>query len=149
MPELLKQFGINVLRVAREPSLLHSTVLCGRLWDWPLACVKRAFAGRFCAHMNALGISHPDVFFGTAHAGRVNLRLLQLFFTSAREDRLAEVGLHPGEEAGELPPEDRANGWRDPLARARPNELRMLTSAELAVVLEASERRLGRLAQLG
>jgi chitin disaccharide deacetylase len=148
MPELFEPFGIRVVRVAWERSLLSSTVSCGRFWRWPLACIKRAFAGRFCTRMDALGIAHPDVFFGTAHAGEVDLRLLRLFLTSAQHDRLIEIGLHPGEEADQVPAEKRANGWYDPLAHMRPNELRMLTSADLVAALEATGRRLGRLSQL-
>jgi predicted glycoside hydrolase/deacetylase ChbG (UPF0249 family) len=146
LPSLFERFGINVVRVACERSLLRSTLLCGRPWKWPLACVKRLFAGRFRARMDALGIPHPDVFFGTAHAGGIDLRLLRLFLASAGDARLIEIGLHPGEKPGKAPPEECANGWFDPLAHMRPNELRMLTSAELAAALEATPRRLGRLA---
>jgi chitin disaccharide deacetylase len=148
LPKLFDRFGIDVVRVARERALLKSTVLRGRPWSWPLACVKRAFATRFRARMHALGIAHPDVFFGTAHAGRVDLRLLRLFLASARDDQLVEIALHPGEEAGELPAEGRTNGWHDPLGRIRPNELQMLTSAELVAAIEATNWRLGRLSQL-
>jgi chitin disaccharide deacetylase len=145
--ELLDRFGIKVVRVAREPSLVRSTVLRGCFWKWPLACVKQAFAERFRTRMDALGIAHPDAFFGTAHAGGVDLRLLRRFLASAREERLVEVGLHPGETSeGELP-EDRADGWRDPLAGLRPDELRMLISAELPALLESAGWRLGRLAK--
>jgi chitin disaccharide deacetylase len=146
LPRLFERFGIHVVRVARERSLLTSTILYGHLGNWPLACVKRAFAGRFRTRMDALRISHPDVFFGTAHAGAVDLRLLRLFLASAQKDRLVEIALHPGEEPTELSAEERANGWFDPLERMRPNELRMMTSGELAAVLEAAGRILGRLA---
>ena len=96
--------------------------------------------------MDALGIMHPDVFFGTAHAGGVSVPLLRRFLASARRDGLAEVGLHPGEaSAGELGV-DLADGWQDPLAMSRPNELRMLTSAELPAYLESAGWQLGRLA---
>ena len=150
MPELLDRFGIKVVRVAWERSLWQSTVLCGRFWKWPLARVKRAFAARFRARMDALGVAHPDVFFGTVSAGGVDLRLLRRFlaemgsekvtgplceapfgpfakglspFPSPPADRLVEIGLHPGEAAEDESPEDRADGWHDPLAAVRPNEL--------------------------
>lgn len=142
VPELLDRFGIKRVRVAWERSLLRSTVLRGHPWKWPLARVKHAFAGQFRAKMDAMSVSHPDVFFGTAHAGGVDLRLLRLFLTGASDARLIEIGLHPGE----APPEDRSAGWLDPLAQARPNELRMLLSAELRDYLKSSGRRLGRLA---
>ena len=67
MPELLERFGIKVVRVAWERSLWQSTVLRGRFWQWPLARVKRAFAQRFRTRMDALGVAHPDLFFGTVH----------------------------------------------------------------------------------
>lgn len=143
--ELLARFGIGVVRVARERSLLRSTVLCGRFWKWPLTCVKHVFAGRFRRRMDALGVAHPDVFFGTAYAGGVDLPVLRQFLASTRNDRLVEVGLHPGEASKGVSPEDRANGWYDPLASLRPNELRMLVSAELPAYLESAGWRLGRL----
>ena len=146
MLELLERFRIKVVRVAWERSLLRSTLLGGRPWSWPLARVKHAFARRFRARMDSLGVAHADVFFGTAHAGRADLRLLRVFLASARDDQLIEIGLHPGEEAGELPLEHRADGWLDPLAQARPKELKMLLSAELLECVKSSGRRLGRLA---
>ncbi len=80
LPELLRRFGIQAVRVAWERSTFRSTVLGGHPSSWPMACVKRAFAGRFRTRMAALKIPHSDVvFFGTAHAGRLNLRLLRLF----------------------------------------------------------------------
>jgi chitin disaccharide deacetylase len=145
--ELLDRFGINVVRVARERSLWRSTVLCGRFWKWPLACVKQAFARRFRARMDALGIAHADVFFGTVHAGSIDLPLVRRFLASAPNDRLAEIGLHPANPSEGESPEDRANGWHDPLAASRPNELRMVMSAELVTYLEAAGWRLGRLRQ--
>ena len=147
LPELLKRFSINVLRVAWERSLFHSTFMAERPWTWPMAVVKRAFAGRFRSQISAMGIGHPNaVFFGTAHAGRMNLRLLRLFLAAGRNDRVVEIGLHPGEAAGDPSPNDLADGWHDPLASLRPNELRLLISADLPGCLEAARRRLGRLA---
>jgi chitin disaccharide deacetylase len=145
VPELLAKFAIKSVRVAREGSLLQSTVLRGQIGKWPLAAVKRVFAERFRARIDALGVAHADAFFGTAHAGGVDLRLLRRFLASATEDRLMEIGLHPGEASdGELPAE-RADGWHDPLACSRPDELRMLLSAELPACLEAAGRLLARL----
>jgi chitin disaccharide deacetylase len=146
LSELLARFDIRVVRVAAERSLLKSTLSCGRPWNWPLARVKHAFARRFRAQMDALGVAHPDAFFGTIHAGRVDLRLLRLFLASARSDHLVEIGLHPGEQPAELAPQDLAADWHDPLAPLRPNELRMLTSTKLSACLESAGRRLGRLA---
>ena len=144
VPELLERFGIKVVRVAREPALFRSTVLRGQFLKWPLARVKRAYADRFAARMDRLGVSHPDAFFGTAHAGGIDLGLLQCFLAHARSDRV-EVGLHPA-EASETSSNDEANGWHDPLAVSRPKELQMLVSDELATFLESAGWRLGRLA---
>ena len=96
--------------------------------------------------MDGLGVRHPAVFFGTAHAGRIDLRLLGQFLAAAGANRLVEIALHPGEAAEGVAPGERAAGWLDPLAACRPNELRMLSSAELAAYLESAGWRLGRLA---
>jgi chitin disaccharide deacetylase len=144
--ELLARFHIKVVRVAWERRLWRSTVLRGRVGPWLLATVKRAFAGRFRIRMDALGVAHPDMFFGTAHAGSVDLRLLRQWLAGVRGQRLVEVGLHPGEAFESVLPDQRADGWHDPLAGSRPGELELLVSAELAAMLEAEGWRLGRLA---
>jgi hypothetical protein len=95
--------------------------------------------------MDVFGAVHPAAFFGTAHAGRIDLRLLGRFLDSGRAYRLVEVALHPGEASEGAAPEDRAVGWHDPLAGWRPAELRMLVSAELPGYLESAGWRLGRL----
>jgi predicted glycoside hydrolase/deacetylase ChbG (UPF0249 family) len=145
MPGLLERFGIGVVRVAWEPALLRSTVLRGQFSRWPSAAVKHLFARRFRTRMNTLGVTHPAAFFGTAHAAHVNLRLLGRFLASAGASRLVEVALHPGETSAGVSPDDRAGGWHDPLAPWRPDELRMLVSAELTAYLESAGWRLGRL----
>jgi chitin disaccharide deacetylase len=145
LPPLFQRFDIKVVRAAREPSLLRSTVFHGQFWKWPLACIKQAFAKQFCTRMDALGITHPDVFFGTAHAGGIDLSLLQRFLTGVTSDPCVEVGLHPGEASQGESPEDRADGWHDPLADCRPHELRMLTAGKLPAFLKSAGWRLGRL----
>jgi predicted glycoside hydrolase/deacetylase ChbG (UPF0249 family) len=146
MPELLGRFGIHVVRVAWEAGLWRSTVLRGRFWLWPLAAVKHRFARRFRTRMDSLGIRHPAVFFGTAHAGRIDLGLLEQFLTAAGASPLVEVALHPGGPSKGTTPDEQAAGWHDPLAACRRNELRLLRSAELAAHLESAGWRLGRLA---
>ena len=146
VPELMERFAIKTVRVAWEPALLRNTALRGfAIAKWPLAQVKHVFAANFRTLIDARRIAHPDVFFGTAHAGGVDLRLLRRFLASSPSRRLVEVGLHPGEAASETLPEDRADGWRDPLAAMRPRELQMLVSDELPRCLESSGWRLGRL----
>jgi hypothetical protein len=56
-----------------------------------------------------------------------------------------EIGLHPALEASESSSDP---GWADPLASARPHELRLLTGPELTESLERSGIRLGRLSKL-
>ena len=144
--ELLERFAIKTVRVAWEPALLRNTTLHEfGIARWPLAQVKHLFAARFRTLIDARRIAHADVFFGTAHAGAVNLRLLRRFLASRQGCRLVEVGLHPGEAASEMPPEDHDDGWRDPLAATRPRELQMLLSEELPRCLESSGWHLGRL----
>jgi predicted glycoside hydrolase/deacetylase ChbG (UPF0249 family) len=147
LPDVMERFGINAVRVACEPSLFRTTALHGfRVWRWPLAKVKHRFARRFRAMINGRGIAHPDAFYGTAHAGSVDLALLRLFLASGRKHPLVEIALHPGEAAEEVPLDQKVDGWHDPLAAFRPGELQMLVSDELATLLERSGRRLSRLA---
>jgi chitin disaccharide deacetylase len=167
--ELAERFDIRTIRAAWEPGLLRTTVL-NRLgiMKWPMAMVKRWFAARFRAELDRAGIAHPDAFFGTAHAGGVTLRLLRLFLTCGKPYELVEIAVHPGNCAPLLrrssadrksPPGacqqaaahsdekcECAVEWRDPLAAARPKELRMLISDSLPAILESQGRRLGRLA---
>jgi hypothetical protein len=95
--------------------------------------------------MDAKGIAHPDVFFGTAHAGGVDINLLRLFLNCSKNCQLVEIGLHPSEAAEKTRTQDIADGWGDPLAGSRPNELRMLVSGELPEILESEGWQLGRL----
>lgn len=143
--EIMEQFGIKAVRVAWEPSLLRTTAFhdC-QIAKWPMACVKHHFGGRFRALVNARRIVHPDAFYGTAHAGAIDLGLLRVFLTSGRKYRLVEIALHPGEAAAATSPEKAADGWGDPLAAGRPSELRMLTSPELVARLASAGWQLGR-----
>ncbi|MFZ1935816.1 MAG: ChbG/HpnK family deacetylase [Thermoguttaceae bacterium] len=145
VPELMTHFGIKSVRIAWEPALLRNIALHGfRIAKWPLARVKHVFATRFRTLIDARRIAHPDAFFGTAHAGGVDLKLLQLFLASGRCYKSIEIGLHPGHSAEEPSAEDQSNGWRDPLALSRPRELQMLVSADLPRCLESHSRRLSR-----
>jgi chitin disaccharide deacetylase len=146
VPDLMKRFGIRAIRVPWEPGLLRTTLLHRfQAAKWPLARVKRAFATRFRKFIDGRRIPHPDAFFGTAHAGGIDLKLLQLFLASSYSHSFVEIGLHPGQPAEEISPEDESNGWHDPLALSRPKELQMLVSDELPRCLEANQRQLGRL----
>ncbi len=163
LPELMTRFGIRGVRVAWEPSLLRTTLLTGRYAGrWPLAWVKRQFARRFRAFADAHAMAHADLFFGTAHAGRVDLALLRRFLRSGwgrqsfrpeacptAPGPLVEVAVHPGEADTKAPQQDSAGAWRDPLAAWRPKELRLLVSEQLPDFLERAGWRLGRLADKG
>jgi chitin disaccharide deacetylase len=150
VPELMQRFGIKSVRVACEPGLLRNTVLhrFGAA-KWPLAQVKHLFAAKFRRLVDARGIAHTDAFFGTAHAGSVDLQLLARFLAAARTCQSVEVGLHPGETAMTISPAAPSDGWSDPLVQMRPRELAMLTSQELPRLLDASGCRLGRLQLTG
>ena len=108
LPELLERYAIRVVRVAAERSLFRTTVLRNlAVPQWLLAQVKRWHALRFGRCMDAVGIAHTDAFFGTAHAGRIDLRLMRVFLRSAAV---------PAAEGGQ---DARAPGWahdRDRLA---------------------------------
>jgi len=80
VPQLLEQFEINVVRVAVEPCLLRST-LRGRLAlpRWLVAQVKQWYARRFRVRMDRLGVAHPAWFFGTVHAGHIDMRVMRVF----------------------------------------------------------------------
>lgn len=147
--ELMEQFGIRHVRAACEPALFQNTVLNGfHVEKWPLAVVKHWFAAKFRKKIDTHGIARPDAYFGVAHAGGVDLPLLRRFLASGQSHRSVEIALHPGEEAGATTTQDWLDGWFDPLADARPAELRMLVSDELPELLKSSGRRLGRLATI-
>ncbi len=144
---LADRYSISVMRAAREPSLARNTIWRGQIVRWPLSCVKRAFAERFVKQLDSRGIHHPDAFFGTAHAGEIDLSLLTRFLASVGQHCTVEVGLHPSETAEAESAEARTNGWSDPLAERRPRELQMLTSSDLVKFLDQTGWRLGRLAK--
>jgi chitin disaccharide deacetylase len=148
LAELLPRYGIGVVRVAEEPRLWRSTVLMGYSpARWLLACVKKGFARRFRREMARLPVGHPKVFFGTAHAGRIDLPLMRRFLENHTAGQTMEIGLHPGmaEEENMVQKED---AWFDPLAKCRPQELQLLTSSELADYLQQRHFLLGRLSLL-
>ncbi len=144
---LLERFGIRTIRLAHEPKLFRNTVLHGfHPAQWALAEVKHWFASRFQRKLDRRGIACADAFFGTAHAGHIDLALMRRFLASSRKFRLVEIALHPGEAREPESPQERINGWRDPLADVRPAELEMLVSDALPRLLAASGTQLGRLA---
>lgn len=149
LPDLLNRFGICVLRVADEPGLTRSTVCQnGRVDAWLLALIKRHFARRLRTQLDTRATRAPSQYFGTAHAGQINARVIALFLNRARGPGLVEIGMHPATAAHPLAADDDCDGWRDPLAAARPAELALLESAELGELLSVRQFKLGRLSAL-
>jgi predicted glycoside hydrolase/deacetylase ChbG (UPF0249 family) len=96
LPELLERYAIRVVRVAAERSLFRSTVLRNlAVPQWLLARVKNWYARQFRRRMDAIGIAHPEAFFGTAHAGQIDLRLMRVFLGDCPSFRLSENGTVP------------------------------------------------------
>jgi chitin disaccharide deacetylase len=149
---LIARYGIRAVRVPRESGLWRTTLLNGRFaknWgldakNWSLAQVKRYYAGRLERDARGWNVQFAPAFFGTSHAGRVDVRLVGQFLESETDCRLIEIGLHPaiGLSAAHTETED---GWADPLAAHRPKELDMLTGPELVRLLQARGMTLGRL----
>lgn len=149
VPELLAEYQIGVSRVASEPRLWQSTLV--RRFSpkrFAIGQVKRAFAGRFRRRLGKLRIASPAAFFGTVHAGCIDLELIRVFLRPPASGEVVEIGLHPAEAAAPPADDALADGWHDPLATRRPAELRLLLSADLRQYLGTCGYRLGRLGEL-
>ena len=148
IPELLGRYSIGVIRVPWERSLTRTTLLSqGRPAAWGLAQVKRLFAFDFLLRIRRCQLAHPDAFFGTAHAGRIDLATIRRFLDAAAGESI-EIGLHPGEPVRASATTPQRDGWQDPLAALRPGELSLLTSSELQDMLAQRQVQLGRLTDL-
>jgi predicted glycoside hydrolase/deacetylase ChbG (UPF0249 family) len=168
--ELPRRYNIRVIRTAVEPSLFKSIVTTAGnrhtpdhkrsaflailavsplviAKQWALGLIKRGYAKNLRKRMDRLSIAHPDCFFGTIHAGRIDMRLMKLFLTAGSRHNVVEIGLHPA-LAAPSPRMDNADGWTDPLAAERPKELDMLLSPELADFLLSQGIQLSRLSDL-
>jgi predicted glycoside hydrolase/deacetylase ChbG (UPF0249 family) len=149
VPGLLERFGIRVLRVADEPGLTRSTLAQnGRVDVWLLALIKRHFAKLLRVRLQASGARSPNQYFGTAHAGRITAPVISRFLKTASGPDLIEIGMHPATSPTNAAPDAERDGWRDPLAFARPRELALLESSDLCELLRARQFRLGRLSAL-
>ena len=153
IPALLQRYSIPVVRSPWEPGLTQTTLLRGfqpvgwRLGNWCLGQIKRLFAFHHLVEMTRRGIAHPAAFFGTSHAGRIDLDLMRRFVATAGRG-LTEIGMHPGCTASESTDELEGDGWHDPLGNLRAAELAVLTSPEMVRHLETQQIRLGRLSDL-
>jgi chitin disaccharide deacetylase len=146
VPSLLVRYSIPVVRVARETGLVRSVLFRGRVVDWGLAIVKRYFANAFRQRVTLANAAFPDRFFGTSHAGRVDLQTVRQFLRRSPVPVLTEIGVHPGElNTDDLSQND---PWHDPLRQLRPRELECLCGVSLRDLLVARGYRLGRLHSL-
>lgn len=150
VPKLLEQYAIPVVRVAVERRLTRTTLLHGfQFQNWLIAQAKQIYAKDFKSFMDVLSVKYPDAFYGTSHAGKVDLRLIQLFLRDENRFNLAEIGLHPAApHSTDDPPNAEEKAWEDPLKSSRPNELSMLESPELSEFLIKEHLQLGRLRDL-
>lgn len=149
VPELLARYRIGAVRVAWEPGLTRTTIAHGfQPAQWGLGQVKRLFAFDFLTRIRRCGAAHPDVYFGTVHAGRIDLDLVRRYLQLARPGT-TEIGVHPGELPADNDPTAIAAGWADPLAGLRPRELEWIRSRELVGILSNQHIDLGRIAALG
>lgn len=148
LPELLRRYSIRVVRVPWERCLTW-TMLWRRFEpaNWWLGQTKRMFAFHHRVRMKRLGTAHPAAYFGTSHAGRISIDLLQTFVAAAGPG-LTEIGMHPGCPSAETRDDLAVDDWHDPLASLRAEELSLLTSPDLIRILESQNIRLGRLSEL-
>jgi predicted glycoside hydrolase/deacetylase ChbG (UPF0249 family) len=146
VPELLDRFRVPAVRLAYEPGLVRTTLLGSRKFaQWGLATIKQRFASRFRRQIAQHNLHTTDTFFGTAHAGRIDLPMMQLFLNTARHAAIIEIGLHPAQAIKTVTPRAIDDSWADPLAAQRPHESEMLQSEELIDLLASQHLTLGRL----
>ena len=127
---MLDRFGITIVRVAWEPSWRRSITWPGvSVAQWLLGGVKKYYAANLSRRMLLRNMCRADAFFGTMTAGTTTAATIGAFLAASSDSRLAEIGLHPALES--TVNRRQADGWHDPLAARRPNELEMLQSAEL------------------
>ena len=147
IPDMLRRYSIPVVRVASETGLVRNVLFQGRIQDWGLGLVKRYYADAFRRRMNHANVSFPNRFFGTSHAGRIDLRTLAKFLGPTRELGITEIGVHPGVlPTVEIP--SGSGAWFDPLHKTRAAELAWLCSAQLHDLLTDRGLKLGRLRML-
>jgi chitin disaccharide deacetylase len=148
IPQLLRRYRIGVVRVAWEPGLTRTSLATASgVRPWCQGQLLRLFALRFLIRMRRLGVRYPAAYFGTTHAGRIDLAAVSAYLKGAARGMI-EIGLHPGRLAEPNDALHDNDGWHDPLHAARAKELELLTSPALAELLSAHGIRLSRLADL-
>jgi predicted glycoside hydrolase/deacetylase ChbG (UPF0249 family) len=148
IPSLLRRYSIPVVRTPWETRLTLTTLLQRfEPTNWCLSQVKRLLAFRHLVQMQRLRLAHPAAYFGTSHAGRIDLDLMRIFIAAAGPG-VTEIGMHPGSGSPKATTVERDDGWFDPLATARVRELALLTSPELVRLLEEQHVQLARLSEI-
>jgi predicted glycoside hydrolase/deacetylase ChbG (UPF0249 family) len=158
--ELANEFEIRLIRLAREPGLWRSLRASG---SGPMAhllgAVKRGLSRRLENRLSTAGLVAPRAFFGTMHAGRINLAVCHEFLRTIMETQyqapalelqkpLVEIAFHPALRSQNGTLRANADGWVDPLAKTRPQECDLLASDSLIALLQRFPVRLGRLSEL-
>jgi predicted glycoside hydrolase/deacetylase ChbG (UPF0249 family) len=146
IPDLAAKYSIPIVRLAKEGYLARTVLGQGRVVSFAVSLIKRYFAGRFQKHIERNGLVAPLQFFGTSHAGHVDKAMLMKFLTFASSSGCTEIGLHPGVTAIESPLV--TDAWHDPLAAARPSELKWLCDISTCGLVYSRRLRLGRLTDL-
>lgn len=148
---LCDRYGTRVVRCARESGLSETLRINGwGIQDRLLGRIKRHYADRFRLLVREATLAAPEMFFGTGHAGRVSAAVFEGFLGVAHRERgtTVEVGLHPGDTPHPVSEQDLADGWFDPLAGGRPEELSLLSSADIVRLIDQAGYRLGRLSRM-
>ena len=147
VPEIMRKFQIPVVRLPLERRLFRSTFLSGFLFrSWLLGCMKQHYARKFRSLVESADGKYPEAYFGAAHAGRIDFQRVHGWLSGPIPYRSIEICLHPGAAPNRL--DQAADGWNDPLAALRPNELQLLISPELPDFLFERRIQLGRLSLL-
>jgi predicted glycoside hydrolase/deacetylase ChbG (UPF0249 family) len=143
IPRIVERYAIPAVRVPAERRSWLASFLPGfRGVNAVLALVKAFYAAKFGRAIDRRGIVHPDAFFGSSHAGCVDLPLIERFLARPRFS-LAEIALHPG-WAAQHGERNLGDGWSDPLAAERPHELELLLSPQLGEFFVRRQLKLGR-----
>lgn len=145
IPGLLQRYDIPAARIACEPALTR-TLLWPRpqLMTWGLGMIKGWYARRFAALISGTSALAPDTYFGASHAGRISLAVVQQYLRHAPRTGVVEIAWHPGMRPDLASSPSNDDGWHDPLASARPDELQVLTGTDLPDLLERGGWSLGR-----
>lgn len=146
MPELAARYSIPIVRVAKEGHLTRTVLSQGRIVPFAVALIKRHYARRFQRQMIRAGLQVPSRFFGTSHAGLVDIPTLIRFLQHSAPHGCTEIGLHPGETVIESA--STTDDWYDPLAATRPCELAWLCQESTGELISRHGLRLGRLSDL-